>query len=78
MTEQVAADELRAFIERFEKLDAEKRDLADLVKELAAEARARGYVVAALRKIVAMRKKSRDDIAEEDAILEMYRAAVGL
>lgn len=74
----VAADELRQFIERFEQLEAEKKDIADQQKEVMSEAKARGFDTKAMRKIVAMRKRSRDDLAEEEAILDMYKTALGL
>ncbi len=75
---EVAADELRSFIERFERLDAEKQDIADQQKEVMAEAKGRGYDTKALRKLITMRKKDRNDLAEEEAILEVYRAALGM
>ena len=73
----VTAGELRQFIERYERLDAEKADIADQQKEVMAEAKGRGYSTLAIRKIVAIRKKDKDQVAEEDAVLEMYRAALG-
>lgn len=75
---RVTADELRQLIERFERLDAEKRDLADGQKEVMAEAKARGYCIRTLKKIISLRKRDPDDIAEEEAILEMYRSALGM
>jgi uncharacterized protein (UPF0335 family) len=74
----VAADELRQFIERFEQLEAEKKDLTDQQKELMAEAKGRGYDTKIMRKIVALRKRKPDDIAEEEAVLEMYKSALGM
>ncbi|WP_410216669.1 DUF2312 domain-containing protein [Paracoccus sp. (in: a-proteobacteria)] len=74
----VAADELRQFIEQFEQLEAEKKDIAERQKEVMAEAKARGYDTKILKKIVALRKRDRDDIAEEEAILEMYKTALGM
>lgn len=74
----VAADELRQFIEQFEQLDAEKKDIADRQKEVMAEAKARGYDTKVMKKIVALRKRDRDDIAEEEAILDMYKQALGM
>lgn len=84
MTEQttesyrVTAGELRQFIERFETLDAEKKDLADQQKEVMAEAKARGYDTAVVRKIIALRKRDKDDIAEEEAVMSMYLEALGM
>ncbi|MBY5974877.1 DUF2312 domain-containing protein [Ferrimonas balearica] len=75
---RVTAGELRSFIERFERLDAEKKDIADQQKEVMAEAKGRGYDTKVLRKIIALRKREPDDIAEEEAVLEMYKEALGM
>lgn len=77
-TYRVTADELRQFIERFERLESEKRDIADQQKEVMAEAKARGYDTRVLRKVIALRKRDKDDIAEEEAVLEMYKQALGM
>ena len=74
----VAADEPRQFIEQFEQLDAEKKDITERQKEVMGEAKARGYDTKVMKKIVALRKRDRDDIAEEEAILEMYKQALGM
>ena len=75
---QVTAEELRAFVERWERLEAEKQDAADDQKEVMAEAKGRGYDTKAIRKIIAMRKRKPDDIAEEEAVIEMYKQALGM
>ena len=75
---RVTASELRQFIERFERLELEKKDIADQQKEVMAEAKARGYDTQVMRKVVALRKRDKDDIAEEEAILEMYKEALGM
>ena len=72
------ADELRQFIERAEQLASEKKAIAEQEKELFAEAKGRGYDIKALRKIIALRKRKPDDIAEEEAVLDMYRSALGM
>ncbi|MBL4751655.1 MAG: DUF2312 domain-containing protein [Amylibacter sp.] len=77
-TYRVAADELRSFIERIERLDAEKKDIAELQKEVMAEAKSRGYDTKIMRKLVAMRKKDPQEISEEEAVLELYREALGM
>ena len=77
-TYRVTADELRQFIERVERLEAEKRDIADQQKEVMAEAKARGYDTRVIRKIIALRKRDKDDVAEEEAVLEMYKQALGM
>ena len=74
----IAADELRHFIERFEQLESEKKDVAEQQKELMAEAKGRGYDTVVMRKVIAHRKRSPDDIAEEESILELYKAALGM
>jgi len=74
----VTADELRQFIERFEQLESEKKDISEQQKELMAEAKGRGYDTKILRKLVAERKRKPDDIAEEQAVMEMYKAALGM
>lgn len=77
-TYAVTADELRQFIERAEQLEAEKKDIAEQEKELFAEAKGRGYDTKVMRKIIAYRKRKPDEIAEEEAVMEMYKAALGL
>ena len=62
---RIASDELRAFIERFERLDAEKKDIADQQKEVMAEAKGRGYDTKVLRKIVGLRKREPHEVSEE-------------
>lgn len=75
---RVTADELRQFIERMERLEAEKKDIADQQKEVMAEAKGRGYDTKVMRKVIALRKRDSDDIAEEEAVLEMYKEALGM
>ena len=77
-TFRVAAGELRQFIERFERLELEKKEITDQQKEVMASAKARGYDTKAMRRIIALRKKSSDEIAEEEAILDMYKDALGM
>ena len=75
---RVAAAELRQFIERFERLEVEKKDLADLQKEVMAEARARGYDTKVMRQIIALRKRDAEKVAEEQAVLDLYKNALGM
>jgi uncharacterized protein (UPF0335 family) len=75
---KVTATELRQFVERIERLDAEKKDLAEQQKEVMAEAKGRGYDTKILRKIIALRKREPNDIAEEEAVLDMYKEALGM
>lgn len=81
MTDQphnVTADELRQFIERYERLEAEKTDVTEAQKELMSEAKGRGYDTGVMKKIIALRKRKPDEIAEEEAILDTYKAALGM
>ena len=75
---RVAAGELRAFVERYERLAADKKDIADQQKEVMAEAKGRGYDVKVLRKIMALRKREPAEISEEEAVLEIYKEALGM
>ena len=77
MTDGTNGAELRAIIERIERLEAEKQDAAEAQKEVYAEAKGTGYDSKIIRMIVARRKRSRDELAEEAAVLEMYEAALG-
>ena len=77
-TYNVAADELRQFIEQFEHLEAEKKDIAEQQKDIMSEAKARGYDTKVLKKIIAIRKRDKTDVAEEEAILDIYKAALGM
>lgn len=78
MTDSVTGAELRQFVERYERLEAEKKDIADAQAEVMAEARGRGYDTKVLRKIIAERKRDANDLAEEQAVLEMYKSALGM
>jgi len=75
---RVTADELRQFKKRLERLDQEKKDIAEQQKEVMAEAKGRGYDTKVIRKVIALRKREPDDIAEEEAVLEMYKEALGM
>ena len=75
---RVAADELRQFVERFENLEIEKRNIVDQQKEVMAEAKSRGYDTKIMRKLVVLRKRDLQDLAEEEAILSMYKSALGM
>jgi len=75
---KVTAGELRQFVERYERLEQEKKDIADQQKEVMAEARGRGYDVRVLKKLIALRKRDSSEVSEEEAILELYRQALGM
>jgi uncharacterized protein (UPF0335 family) len=75
---QVAAEELRLLIERAERLEEEKKGISDDIKDVFAEAKGRGYDPKAIRKIMSIRKKKREEYQEEEAILETYMQALGM
>ena len=77
-TESVAADQLKAFIERIEKLEEEKAGIAGDIKEVYAEAKGTGFDTKAVRTIIRMRKKDQAERQEEEAILDLYKAALGM
>lgn len=74
----VAAEELKQFIERIERLEEEKKAIADDVKEVYLEAKGRGFDVKAIRSIVRLRAKEPHEREEEEAILELYKNALGM
>jgi uncharacterized protein (UPF0335 family) len=75
---KAAAEQIRAFIERYERLEAEKQDVADQQKEVLAEAKGNGFNVKALRRIIGERKRNQDELAEEQAIVDIYKQALGM
>ena len=78
MSDIVAADQLRLFIERIERLEEEKKGIADDVKDVYAEAKSTGYDVKTMRAIVRLRRMEKNARDEADALIETYRAALGL
>ena len=74
----VAADQLKSFIERIERLEEEKAGIASDMKDVYAEAKGTGFDTKAIRKIVSLRKKDHDERREEEAILELYLQALGM
>lgn len=73
-----AKDQLRAIVERIERLEEEKKSIGDDIKDVYAEAKGNGYDVKALRTIVRMRKQDSDERREQEAILESYMQALGM
>ncbi|WP_127523645.1 DUF2312 domain-containing protein [Mesorhizobium sp. Z1-4] len=74
----VAAGQLRAFIERIERLDEDARALNEDRKEVYAEAKGSGFDTKAMKTIIAMRRKDPDQRHEEEAMVELYKAALGM
>ena len=77
-SEEVNAGHLLAFIERIERLEEEKKALSEDIKDVYSEAKGNGFDVKIIRKIVSMRKQDRDKRAEEEEILGLYLAAIGM
>lgn len=75
---KLAAGQLKAIIERIERLEEEKKAIADDIKDVYAEARGNGYDVKALRTIIRLRKQDADERLEQDTILEAYMHALGM
>lgn len=77
-TQVVAAGQLRAFIERIERLDAERQGAVDDIKAVIGEAKSSGFDAKAIRAIVRLRKKDQAERQEEASILDLYMAAIGM
>lgn len=77
-SQTVAAGQLRAFIERIERLEEEKKTIADDISEVYAEAKGTGFDTKAIRQLVRERKKDQAERQEAEAILSLYRAALGM
>jgi uncharacterized protein (UPF0335 family) len=74
----VAAEELKQFVERIERLEEEKAGISGDIKEVMAELKGRGFDVKAVRSIIRLRKKDKEERQEEEAILELYMQALGM
>ena len=74
----IARDQLRSIIERIERLEEEKKTIADDIKEVYGEAKGNGFDVKTLRHIVILRKQDRQERAESEAMLDMYLHALGM
>ena len=74
----VTADQLRLFIERIERLEEEKKGISDDVRDVYSEAQSNGYDAKIMRQIVRLRKMNTDDRQEMEAILDVYKSALGL
>lgn len=75
---RIAAADLRQFVERYERLEAEKAEIAEQAKEVLAEAKGRGYDVKVLKKLIALRKRDPQEVSEEESILDLYKTALGM
>ncbi len=74
----IARDQLRAFIERIERLEEEKKTIADDIKDVYGEAKSMGYDTKIMRKVISLRKKDTQERLEEEAVLDTYLMALGM
>jgi len=74
----VAADRLRSFVERIERLEEEKKGIADDIKDVYAEAKGTGFEPKVLRRVISLRKRDKEERQEEEELLELYKAALGM
>lgn len=76
--DSVAQDQLRAFVERIERMEEEKKAISDDIKEIYAEAKGNGFDTKVLRQIVRIRKQDHAERMEQEALLELYMSALGM
>jgi uncharacterized protein (UPF0335 family) len=74
----IGGEQLKSFIERIERLEEEKRALAEDIKEVYAEARGSGFEPKIMRQIVRLRRRDQDDVTEEESLIELYKRAIGM
>jgi uncharacterized protein (UPF0335 family) len=77
MSDPIQGDQLKSIVERIERLEEEKKTIADDIKEVYSEAKANGYDVKVLRKVISIRKRDLRERREEEAVLDLYLQAVG-
>ena len=78
MDDPVQGDQLKSIVQRIERLEEEKKTISDDIKDVYAEAKGTGFDVAAIRQLVRLRKKDQAERQEEEAILDLYKAALGM
>lgn len=76
--DDIAKDQLAAFVDRIERLEEEKKGVSDDIKEVYSEAKGNGFDTKVLRKLIAVRKQDASERAEQEAILDLYLAALGM
>ena len=77
-SDSVAQDQLRAFVERIERMEEEKKAIADDIRDIYAEAKGNGFDTKVLRQVVKIRKQDRSERLEQEALLDLYLAALGM
>ena len=75
---RITAEQLRSYIERIERLEEEKADIAADVREVYAEAKSNGFDVKIMRQVLRLRKLDHDDRSEQEALLDLYKRALGM
>ncbi len=78
MSEVVAADQLKQYISRIERLESDKSDISDDLKQVFDEAKANGFDTKIMKQVIKLKKLDKDSLAEQEAILDLYRAALGV
>ena len=74
----IAGDRLKSFIERIERLEEEKKALANDIKEVYAEAKGNGFDTKIMRQVIRLRRMDKDDLDEQDALIDVYKRALGM
>jgi uncharacterized protein (UPF0335 family) len=74
----VAAERLKSFIERLERLEDEKRDISEQIKDVFAEAKGEGFDIKTLRQVLKLRRMKPHDRTEQEELLELYKSALGM
>lgn len=74
----IAGDRLKSFVERIERLEEEKKALANDIKEVYAEAKGNGFDVKIMRHVIRLRRIDKDDLDEQDALIDVYKRALGM
>ncbi len=78
MSEVIAPEQLKQYINRIEKLESEKSDITDDIKQVFDEAKANGFDTKIMKQVLKLKKLDKADLAEQEAILDLYRAALGV
>ncbi len=78
MNEVIAADQLKQYIDRIERLESDKADISDDIKQVFDEAKANGFDTKIMKQVLKIKKMDKDSLAEQETVLELYRSALGL
>ena len=74
----IAGDRLKSFVERIERLEEERKALSNDIKEVYAEAKGTGFDVKIMRQVIRLRRMDKDDLDEQETLLDVYRRALGM